>query len=107
MSNTIYVQSRNAPNGWGEYSWENPDSVVAVAEEHALPLLRNPNSGFFQADDYDARPKAKRGRPKKEETVEPDPEPTTGPLSAAAFLGAAGEGNPQGEALSLVTPRGQ
>ena len=96
----IQVISAGAPNGWGEYWWETPDSVVAMPEADALRLLRTPHSGFTQAEEYDARP-AKRGpgRPKRVKTepqikaVDITPESVTAPSGMAS-------------ALALVTPKG-
>lgn len=99
MSDKIHVQSLNAPNGWSTYTWETTESVIAMPEQEALQLLRIPHSGFFQAEDYDARPKAKvsKASAKKAAASPPAPEYVVVEKEPTAGLGTA---------LDLVTPKG-
>jgi hypothetical protein len=56
LSYDVYLISKHAPNGVGEYQWENADQVLAVPDHIALQLLRITNGGYEQVENYDARP---------------------------------------------------
>ena len=62
MSYEVLLTSANAPNGVGEYQWENTDQVISVPDDVALQLLRIPSGGYEQVDNHDARPKKKNAK---------------------------------------------
>ena len=96
----VHLLSAGAPNGVGEYHWETPESVVAVPEDIALPLLRISGGGFTVAEKYEALPK-------KQVTKVDNAVKATKPEPTPEFVaGNADEANQLGTALTMVSPKG-
>ena len=99
MSNEslVYLRSAGAPNGVGDYYWEDPDSIVAVDQETARGLIGIWGAGYSAAE----QPKTK-----KEPTA---PAVVLTPPADEKIEDNTVDPNQLGEALDLVAarPRGR